>query len=164
MMNRVWAAVEKALGVVSLAALACLVLLPFGQVVLRDVFESPIVGLEEATRWGLIALVFLGLPLLLATDAQIRFPELVAQLPRRLRNIIERLTLLLSSVALGTLVWAGIGSILKNRSTRTPTLDIPFWLFASPFLIGIGLTCVGCAWFALRRAPPPLEGGAPSIQ
>ncbi len=164
MTNRAWAAVEKASGVLSLAALACLVLLPFGQVVLRDVFESPVVGLEEATRWGLIALVFLALPLLVAADAQIRFPELVALLPRRLRNVVERFTLLMSSVALGTLVWAGIGSILKNRSTRTPTLDIPFWLFASPFLVGVGLTCVGCAWFALRRAPPPIDPGTASVR
>jgi TRAP-type C4-dicarboxylate transport system permease small subunit len=162
-MERLWRHVEKVLGGLSLLALACLVVLPFTQVVLRDFFSSPIVGLEEATRWGLIALVFLALPLLVTVNGQIRFAELVDKLPLRLRNFLERATVLLAAAALGVITWAGIGSILKNTGTRTPTLDIPFWLFALPFLVGAGITALGYLWIAIRRAHPPVGSGSETL-
>lgn len=162
-MQALWDRIERIASALAMVALACLVLLPALQVVLRDVFSAPIVGLEEATRWGLISLVFFALPLLVARDSQIRFPELVGRLPRLLRHGLERLTLLLAAGALGILAWAGVGSILQNTGTRTPTLDIPFWMFASPFLIGIAVTALGCLWYAVRREPPPVDGGSPSL-
>ncbi|HSG95689.1 MAG TPA: hypothetical protein VLA28_09210, partial [Afifellaceae bacterium] len=67
------------------------------------------------------------------------------------------------AAALAVMVWAALRSILQNVTTRTPTLDIPFWLFAAPFLIGIGATAAGCLWVALRRAPPPVGGSAPTL-
>jgi TRAP-type C4-dicarboxylate transport system permease small subunit len=162
-MGRLWSLVEGVVGALALAALACLVALPFLQVILRDFFSSPIVGLEEATRWGLIALVYLALPLLVVRDGQIRFPEVVDRLPVPMRLALERVTLLLSAGALAALLWAAIGSILKNRTTRTPTLDIPFWLFATPYLVGIAVAALGCLWIALRRQAPPIGGDAPTI-
>jgi TRAP-type C4-dicarboxylate transport system permease small subunit len=162
-MGRLWSLVEGVVGALALAALACLVALPFLQVILRDFFSSPIVGLEEATRWGLIALVYLALPLLVVRDGQIRFPEVVDRLPVPMRLVLERVTLLLSAGALAALLWAAIGSILKNRTTRTPTLDIPFWLFATPYLVGIAVAALGCLWIALRRQAPPIGGDAPTI-
>ena len=155
--DRGWRSLERVLAALSCLALFALVALPFVQVVLRDLFTSPIVGLEEGTRWGLITLVFLALPLLVSTNGQIRFAELIDQLPRAMRRMIERVTMLLSGCALAVVVWAGIGSILMNKGTRTPTLDIPFWLFASPFLVGATLAAIGYLWFAVRPAPPPID-------
>jgi TRAP-type C4-dicarboxylate transport system permease small subunit len=48
---------------------------------------------------------------------------------------------------------------MRNMSTRTSTLDIPFWLFAAPMLIGFAAAALGYVWFALRRDDPPLSGG-----
>jgi TRAP-type C4-dicarboxylate transport system permease small subunit len=61
------------------------------------------------------------------------------------------------------MAYAGVGSILKNRSTRTPTLDIPFWVFATPFLAGLVLAALGALWVALRRRDPPVGGDAPTL-
>lgn len=162
-MHWLWPRIEQLAGALSQLALGCLVVLPFVQVIARDFFSSPITGLEEATRWGLIALVYLGLPLLVARDAQIRFPELIDQLPRRARLALERIIVLLAAGAFGVMMWAAMRSILQNTSTRTPVLDIPFWLFAAPFLIGLLLSCIGCLWVGLRRAAPPTDGGAAQL-
>ena len=162
-MSRVWRIIERVAEAVALFALAALVVLPFTQVILRDFFSSPVVGLEEATRWGLIALVFLALPLLAAHDGQIRFAEIVNRLPGRMRRGLERIILLLCGVALMALVVAAVHSILQNTGTRTPTLDIPFWLFSLPFLVGLALMSLGCLWVAVRRAPPPVDGSAPVL-
>jgi TRAP-type C4-dicarboxylate transport system permease small subunit len=126
-------------------------------VVMRDVFASPITGLEEATRWGLIALVYLALPLLISTNEQIRFDELVNRLPRRGRAALERLHLLIAAVVIAVLVNAALGSALQHASTRTPILDIPFVVFIAPMVIGLAATALAALYFALRRETPPVE-------
>jgi TRAP-type C4-dicarboxylate transport system permease small subunit len=158
-MKRVWPLIERALGFVSIAALASLVLLPSLQVILRDFFNAPIIGLEEATRWGLIILVFLAVPLLLATNEQIRLAEFVNHLPATPRKLLERVILLVSGLSVGIVAYAGVLSVMRNLGTRTSTLDIPFWLFAAPMLIGFSVAALGYVWFALRREDPPLGGG-----
>jgi TRAP-type C4-dicarboxylate transport system permease small subunit len=158
-MNRVWSLIERVLGLIAVAALASLILLPSLQVVLRGVFNAPLIGLEEATRWGLIILVFLAAPLLLSTNEQIRLAEFINYLPHRVRVLLERLILLISGVSVAIIAYAGIVSVMRNISTRTSTLDIPFWLFAAPMLIGFAAAALGYVWFALRRDEPPLSGG-----
>jgi TRAP-type C4-dicarboxylate transport system permease small subunit len=158
-MTRLWPLIERALATIAVAALASLVLLPSLQVVLRDFFNAPLIGLEEGTRWGLIILVFLAAPLLLSTNEQIRLSEFIDYLPRRARLILERVILLVSGLSVAVIAYAGVLSVMRNMSTRTSTLDIPFWLFAAPMLIGFALAALGYIWFALRRQDPPLGGG-----
>ena len=158
-MQRIWPIVERSLAALAMLALAALVALPATQVMLRDLFNNPITGLEESTRWGLIILVFLGAPLLISTNEQIRLTEFVDVLPVTARKALERLILLAGGLALAVIVWSGVLSIARNFGTRTPTLDIPFWLFASPMLVGFAAAAVGYFWFAMRRDDPPVGGG-----
>jgi TRAP-type C4-dicarboxylate transport system permease small subunit len=159
-MARLWRIAEVALRTLALAALASLVLLPALQVVMRDVFTMPIIGLEEATRYGLIILVFLAVPSLLLTNEQIRLTEFVARLPRGLRMTLERVTLALAGISFAVIAVAGMASALKNASTRTPTLDIPFWLFTLPMVVGLAVGAAGYVWVAIRRSDPPSNGGS----
>ena len=149
--------IERVFGTLSVLALFALVVLPFTQVIMRDIFHAPVAGLEEATRWGLIGLVYLALPLLLSTNEQIRFGELVGYLPRRARTVLERVHLLVAAACLIVLIDAAVGSALKNASNRTPMLDIPFRLFIAPMVIGLAVTAIGSLYFGLRRAPPPVD-------
>ncbi len=157
-MDTLWGYIERLLGAIAMTALAALVVLPATQVFLRDVFSAPVIGLEEATRWSLIILVFSAAPLLISTNQQIRLAEFTMLLPERVRALLERFTLLAGGIVLGIIALSGLLSILRNFGTRTPTLDIPFWLFASPMLAGLGLAAIGYVWFALRRAAPPGGG------
>ena len=158
-MNRLWTLIERTLGLVSIAALAALVLLPSLQVVLRDFFNAPLIGLEEATRWGLIILVFLAAPLLLSTNEQIRLAEFINYLPAAPRKYLERVILLRQRHLGRHHRLCRRAVVMRNMSTRTSTLDIPFWLFAAPMLIGFAAAALGYVWFALRRDDPPLGGG-----
>ena len=152
-----WIVIERMLSAVATIALFALVALPFTQVVMRDAFNAPIAGIEEATRWGLITLVYIALPLLVSTNEQIRFSELVDRLPAPARYLLERIQLLVGAAALIILVYAAVGSALKNASNRTPMLNIPFKLFIAPTVIGLAVTALGSLYFALRRAAPPIE-------
>jgi TRAP-type C4-dicarboxylate transport system permease small subunit len=160
--DTIWRMVERVLGLVALLALFSLVLLPATQVFMRDFFSAPIIGLEEGTRWGLIILVFCGAPLLIAANEQIRLAEFIDYLPRHLRIGLERGILFFSGLSIACIAYAGLLSILRSPGTRTSVLDIPFWLFASPMLIGFSAAALGYLYFALRRQDPPI-GGAPGM-
>jgi TRAP-type C4-dicarboxylate transport system permease small subunit len=157
--EKIWRTIERVLGVLAMLALFSLVLLPATQVFLRDFFNNPIIGLEEATRWGLIILVFFGTPLLIATNEQIRLAEFIDYLPRMPRLVLERVILFCSGVSVACIAYAGVLSIIKNFGTRTSILDIPFWLFAAPMLIGFTTAALGYVYFAIRRQEPPIGGG-----
>ena len=160
---RIWRIAERMLAYVAMLALFSLVLLPATQVFMRDMFNSPIIGLEDATRWGLIILVFFGAPLLISTSEQIRFAEIVDLFPRRFRLALERLIFVCSGLAVACIAYAGVLSVIRSSGTRTSVLDIPFWLFASPMLVGFGAAAVGYLYFALRRQGPPVDGAQPII-
>lgn len=147
------------MGTVAVLALFSLVLLPATQVFMRDFFNAPIIGLEEATRWGLIILVFFGAPLLIATNEQIRLAEFIDNLPHSVRIALERVILFFSGVSVACIAYAGFLSILRSMGTRTSVLDIPFWLFASPMLVGFAAAAIGYIYYALRRTEPPVGGG-----
>lgn len=156
-MRAIWTFLERVFGALAVLALFALVVLPFTQVVMRDAFDAPVPGLEEATRWGLISLVYLALPLLIATNEQIRFSELVDRLPGVVRRVLERLQLLVGAAALIVLIDAAIGSAFQNASNRTPMLNLPFKLFIAPMVVGLAATALGAVYFALRREAPPTE-------
>jgi TRAP-type C4-dicarboxylate transport system permease small subunit len=162
-MTRIWFWVERILGVVAMLALFSLVVLPALQVLLRGVFNHPLIGLEESTRWGLIILVFLSAPLLILANEHIRLAEFIDLLPRWLRLWLERVILIGSGVTLMVIAWSGVLSVWRNFGTRTPMLDIPFWLFAAPMLLGFATAAVGYLWIGLRRADPPVGAATPVI-
>jgi TRAP-type C4-dicarboxylate transport system permease small subunit len=103
--------------------------------------------------------VFFGAPLLIAKNEQIRLAEFIDYLPRRLRIWLERIILFVSGVSIACIAYAGLLSILRSMGTRTSVLDIPFWLFASPMLIGFAAAALGYVYYALRRTDPPIGGG-----
>lgn len=59
----------------SLVMLAAMVSLPFVQVVSREIFAAPIIGVEELARFMLICSVFLALPYVISSGANIRMEE-----------------------------------------------------------------------------------------
>ena len=66
----------------SLVMLVAMVSLPFMQVVMREIFSAPIVGAEELARFMLICTVFIALPYVVSSGANIRMEEFLALFPR----------------------------------------------------------------------------------
>jgi TRAP-type C4-dicarboxylate transport system permease small subunit len=119
-------------------ALAGLVVLPSLQIVLRGLFDAPVVGLEEVTRYLLIVLTFAGIPLVTAEGGQIRMDELVRSLPPRAERAVRVLIAAVSGAALALVLVAVYSSIQYTLGSSTPTVGIPFWLFNLPALLGAG--------------------------
>jgi TRAP-type C4-dicarboxylate transport system permease small subunit len=122
--------------------LAALVILPTTQIVLRSLVGAPVVGMEELTRYFLIVVTFVGLPLVTYEGGQIRMDELQQMLPIGVSGILRVVIAIVSGAIFGTVVVAIWASLEVTIGSSTPTLGIPFWLFNLPAIIGLGVGAV----------------------
>ena len=123
----------------SLALLALLILTPLTQILMRGVFNVPMSGAEELARYFLITLTFVASSYVTLEGGQIRMEEFQGLVPPRPRWLLQ-LGIELSGIALfGLMCVAGAITIANNLSNKTATLEMPFWLFMAPLVVGSGL-------------------------
>lgn len=113
--------------------------MPFGQVIMRGVFNVPMAGAEELTRYFLICLTFMAGTLVTVEGGQIRMEEFQAMLPERIRYPLQLLVDATGIIVFIYIAYAAIVTTLNNLSNQTATLEMPFWLFMAPLSLGMSL-------------------------
>lgn len=88
MLNKLMGHYCKALSVVMVVCLAAMVLMVFGNVVLRYGFNSGITVSEELSRWAFLWVVFLGATVAVHEKAHMGVDSLVMSLPPLLRKAV----------------------------------------------------------------------------
>ena len=119
--------------------LFALIAMPFAQIIMRSVFNVPMAGAEELTRYFLIALTFLVAALVTIEGGQIRMEEFQALLPERPRWLLQLAIEVSGIVLFSVLSYAAFTTIARNMSNQTATLEMPFWLFMAPLVLGMML-------------------------
>jgi TRAP-type C4-dicarboxylate transport system permease small subunit len=114
-------------------------------------------GAEELARYFLITLTFIGASYVTQQGGQIRMEEFQAVIPPHPRWLLQ-LGIELSGIAMfGVLLLAGLITIGNNLRNQTATLEMPFWLFMGPLVVGsLMLVIETAAMFAhtwKRRRP-----------
>lgn len=103
---------------------------------MRGVFNVPLAGAEELAKYFLICLTFLAGSYVTREGGQIRMEEFQAFLPARPRWLLQ-LAIEVSGVAVfGVLFVASVVTVTRNLNSVTPVLEIPFWLFFAPLVVG----------------------------
>lgn len=138
-------AVRAAVRWMSLALLALLILTPLAQIAMRGVFNVPMSGAEELARYFLITMTFIGASYVTHEGGQIRMEELQGAIPPRPRWLLQLAIELCGIAMFGVLTVAGIVTISRNLSNQTATLEMPFWLFMGPLVLGSALLVVETA-------------------
>ncbi|MGL4323060.1 MAG: TRAP transporter small permease [Beijerinckiaceae bacterium] len=121
------------------ALLFALIAMPFAQIIMRGVFNVPMAGAEELTRYFLICLTFMAGGLVIIEGGQIRMEEFQAMLPERIRFPLQLLIDAAGIFVFAYIAYAAIITMLNNMSNKTATLEMPFWLFMAPLLLGMML-------------------------
>ena len=129
----------------SLALLGLLIVTPLAQIMMRGVFNVPMAGAEELARYFLITLTFVAAAYVTAEGGQIRMEELQAAVPPRPRWWLQLGIELCGIAMFGILFVAGVITILNNLDNKTATLEMPFWLFMGPLVVGSALLVVETA-------------------
>jgi TRAP-type C4-dicarboxylate transport system permease small subunit len=120
----------------SFVLLAALVVTPLAQITMRGVFNVPLAGAEELAKYFLICLTFLAASYVTREGGQIRMEEFQFLLPPKPRWILQ-LAIEVSGVAVfGVLFVASVVTVTRNMNSVTPVLEIPFWLFFAPLVLG----------------------------
>jgi TRAP-type C4-dicarboxylate transport system permease small subunit len=127
---------------VSLLLLAAVVITPLAQITMRGVFNVPMAGAEEMTRYFLICLTFLAASYVTEQGGQIRMEEFQGLIPPRPRWILQLLIELCGVVVFGILFVASVVTISRNLNNQTPIMEMPFWLFMAPLALGSALLVV----------------------
>jgi TRAP-type C4-dicarboxylate transport system permease small subunit len=125
--------------VVSLLLLAAVVITPLAQITMRGVFNVPMAGAEEMTRYFLICLTFLAASYVTEQGGQIRMEEFQGLIPPRPRWMLQLLIELSGVVVFGILFAASVVTISRNLNNQTPIMEMPFWLFMAPLALGSAL-------------------------
>jgi TRAP-type transport system small permease protein len=124
----------RALEVLMVAALAIMVVLVFGNVVLRYGFNSGITVSEEMSRWFFVWLTFLGSIVAIREHGHLGTDMLVSRLPRRARKAVA----VVAHVAMLYVTWL----LFSGSFTQTKiNLDVeaPVTGLSMGFFYGVGV-------------------------
>ena len=131
-MNRLRRTVRGA----GLALLAALIVTPLAQITMRGVFNVPLAGAEELAKYFLICLTFVAASYVTREGGQIRMEEFQALVPPRPRWVLQLVIEACGIGVFGVLFVASVVTVTRNLNSVTPVLEIPFWLFFAPLVVG----------------------------
>jgi len=142
------------------AALALMVVLVFGNVVLRYVFNSGITVSEELSRWLFVWLTFIGAVLAMKEHAHMGTDMLVS----RFGNKGKKICLVVSQLAMLYVLWllfkGGYEQMLINADSVAPVTGASMGIFYASgvfFSIPSALLLLRDMWRTLTGRVPPLS-------
>lgn len=145
-MNRAIDRFCRAVEVVIAACLAVMVLMVFGNVVLRYAFNSGIIVSEELSRWLFLWLTFLGAIVALKEGAHLGSDFLIARLPRRGKQAC----LVLGHLLMIYVTWLVFsGSLAQARINLT--VEAPVTGASMAWVYATGVVFAVCAAVLLLR-------------
>ena len=122
--------------------LALMVVLVFGNVVLRYGFNSGIAVSEELSRYLFIWLTFLGAIVAVHENEHLGVDTLVRMLPRKGRLVCVVASELLMLLAVALLFWGSWKQTLINMGTKAPVSQVPLALIYVAGLVASALMAV----------------------
>jgi len=102
----------------------------------------PLAGAEELAKYFLICLTFLAASYVTAEGGQIRMEEFQAWLPPRPRWFLQLAIEACGVAVFAILFVASVVTVSRNMNSVTPILEMPFWLFFAPLVLGSLLLAV----------------------
>ncbi|PZW44925.1 TRAP-type C4-dicarboxylate transport system permease small subunit [Humitalea rosea] len=152
--DRVLAAAEALLAL----ALAAMVVMVFGNVVLRYVFDSGITVSEELSRFLFVWITFIGAVVVMRRGGHLGFDLVVRMLPGVGRQACRIVSDLLMLLCCGMFLRGAWSQTLLNLDNPAPVSGVPLgWAYAAAVLsaVGLGLLVAADLIGALRGQDPP---------
>lgn len=124
-------------------------------VFVRYVFGIPIVWVPEIVGYLMVLLVFLALGETMLAGGHIRIDLFVSRIPKRLRNMLELLTLTLSTGVAGFFAWHGVRTMLRSyefgRKDAFGALHTPLYIPQAALPIGLSILTLVLALLVWRK-------------
>jgi len=125
-------------GVMMVACLALMVLMVFGNVVLRYGFNSGITASEELSRWLFVWMTFLGAIVAVRKHAHLGTDALVSRLPVAGKKACYVVAHLLMLYVCWLMARGGWQQAVINVDTTSPVMQVSMaWLYASGVVFAV---------------------------
>ena len=138
-------AINRWVLVVMLAAMACII---FANVALRYLTNDSLVWAEEAGRYLMIWITFLGSGLVLRFGGHVAIEDLQRSLPDRAARMLRMVLVALLMVFFAAMAWWGIEYMDFMQYQTTPVMGISYWWVYLVSPIGFVLLMVHLALVA----------------
>ena len=142
---------------------ALLLILSFGQILCRNLFEITFLWVEPLARHLVMWTGFLGALVATREGKHIRIDVLLRFLPGPRRGWAELVGELVAAALCGVLSWVAVDFVTDERCYGgTGPLDLPTWVLQLIFPLCFGLMTCRYAARAARRAGALARGGRAS--
>ena len=144
-LTKVVSPVSRILNNLSMVVLAGVMFLVVVDVLVRRLFNTPIIGTHDIATVGFALIVFLPMGLCTLTDRHVSLAVVVDRLPKKLQQVVAALIMLLTTATLGvtSLQLLKQGIRLHSMNGETPVLGIPYAPFAYLATLGMVLMTFG---------------------
>jgi TRAP-type C4-dicarboxylate transport system permease small subunit len=130
-------------------------LLITGAVLVRFVFGIPVLWAPEIVGYLMVVLVFLALGETMLAERHIKIDLLVSRLPERLRDLLDLLTLTLSTGVAGFFTWHGLTTMLRSyefgRRDSFGALNMPLYIPQAAVPVGLSILTLVLAFLVYRK-------------
>lgn len=134
--------VIRAINVLIVACFAVMLVMVFGNVVLRYVFNSGISASEEASRILFVWMVFLGAVVAMREHGHLGVDSAVMKLPPGVRKVVQGLVLLAMLYLCSLMLIGSWRQVVINTTTFAPVTGMPMSVFYATGLVGgFGIGC-----------------------
>lgn len=127
---------------VSIVSLLVLFLSVLIQIIMRNLFATGSVVLEELARYCLVTLVFLMAPVLLIDNQHVLVDFLVSKISGAVKKCVEFVVHVVSFCFVLFLIFSVAQVLMHNWSVRTPAMHMPNSIFYIPIIISLLLMLV----------------------
>lgn len=132
--------VNRATEVFFIACIAGIVVVVFGQVVMRYVLRDVPPWTEELARAIFSWIVFLGTPVAYRYKAHIVIDLIVSRISNQSRRILGVGILVVMAVFLGFVLVEGMVNLWLAKGDLSPVMEVSMAILYLPLPVGIGLT------------------------
>lgn len=143
---------ERAIEWFLITLLGVMIVLVFGNVVLRFVFNSGIVFSEEVSRFVFMWLTLIGALVVMKENAHLGMSSVVDRLGEKGQRVCRFLADALTMACCALLAHGTWKQVVLGMDNRAPVTDVPLGLVYLCLLISsVGMACV-LAWSLWRQA------------
>lgn len=131
-------------GYMATGMLGLLMVLTVANVILRDVFNTPIRGTPELSEFMMVIVIFLALAWCAVTRKHVRVELIVTRLPSKVQIILDSITLLITLGIFVIITWQSILESMVVYDT-TSLLRLPHTPFYWIMTFGLAMFCLAIA-------------------
>lgn len=154
--------ITEVFNIIAMVTLAALLMLVFFNTILRYVFNSPIPGVFELTRMGMICLTP-AMAVTILNKKCVWVDILSSRFGRIPLLILDAVTLPAAGVIWGLIAWQTYTQIFRsiNSNTHFTTIKLYEWPFRVVFFIAMSAACLSIVTFTCERLAQYKNGGVP---